>query len=136
FRSGILAAQISDTAVLEYGPTEILLGFGAISKYLRVSADLVVQPAAPARRGKPGSRPSKKTAGERQTVCWKGMDSNFRYRGRRPASGRSLRAQRVEDRCRKKGVRIRQLLVFVALGREWWARRRSVLSVSDPRERC
>src|SRR5260370_9572468 len=36
------------------------------------------------------------------------------------------------DRCRKKGVRIRQLLVCAALGREWWPRRRSVLSVSDP----
>src|SRR6202030_2794928 len=35
-----------------------------------------------------------------------------------------------------KGVRIRQLLVFAALGREWWAWRRSVLSVSDPRERA
>src|SRR6202011_2839043 len=63
-----------------YGPTEILLGFGAISKYLRVSADLVVQPAAPDPRGKPGSRPSKNTAGERQTVCWREMDSNHRYR--------------------------------------------------------
>ena len=40
------------------------------------------------------------------------------------------------DRCRKKGVRIRQLLVCAALGREWWARRQSVLSVSDPRERA
>src|SRR6202035_5921558 len=88
FRSGILAAQISDTAVLEYGPTEILLGFGAISKYLRVSADLVVQPAAPARRGKPDSRPSKKTAGERQTVCWREMDSNFRSPVRRTAFSR------------------------------------------------
>src|SRR6202040_1810082 len=27
--------------------------------------------------------PSKATAGERQTVCWREMDSNFRYRGRR-----------------------------------------------------
>src|SRR6202040_1023477 len=49
-----------------------------------------------------------------------------------PISTRTTR----RDRCRKKGVRIRQLLVFAALGREWWARRRSVLSVSDPRERA
>ena len=48
-----------------------------------------------------------------------------------PISTRTTR----RDRCRKKGVRIRQLLVFAALGREWWARRRSVLYVSDPRER-
>src|SRR5580693_3643743 len=30
------------------------------------------------------------------------MDSNFRYRGRRPASGRSLRAQRVETDAAKR----------------------------------
>src|ERR1700720_2620938 len=64
------------------------------------------------------------------------MDSNFRYRGRRPASGRSLRAQRVETDAAKREFRIRQLLVCAALGREWWARRRAVLSVSDPRERA
>jgi hypothetical protein len=34
-----------------------------------------------------------------------------------PISTRTTR----RDRCRKKGVRIRQLLVFAALGREWWA---------------
>src|SRR6202035_4576697 len=49
-----------------------------------------------------------------------------------PISTRTTR----RDRCRKKGVRIRQLLVCAAVGREWWARRRSVLSVSDPRERA
>src|ERR1700731_5082936 len=30
------------------------------------------------------------------------MDSNFRYRGRRPASGRSLHAQRVETDAAKR----------------------------------
>ena len=35
------------------------------------------------------------------TLRWRGMDSNFRYRGRRPASGRSLRAQRVETDAAK-----------------------------------
>src|SRR6202043_2982495 len=60
------------------------------------------QASSPEPRGKPGSRPSKTTAGERQTVCWRGMDSNFRYRGRRPASGRSLRAQRVETDAAKR----------------------------------
>src|SRR6202043_1209513 len=30
-------------------------------------------------RGKPGSRPSKAAAEERQTVCWREMDSNHRY---------------------------------------------------------
>ena len=47
-----------------------------------------------------------------------------------------LYAHNASRQSRKKGVRIRQLLVFAALGREWWARRRSVLSVSDPRERA
>src|SRR5580700_6754143 len=35
------------------------------------------------------------------TRRWREMDSNFRYRGRRPASGRSLRAQRVETDAAK-----------------------------------
>src|SRR6516164_9344096 len=34
--------------------------------------------------------------GVRTTLRWREPDSNFRYRGRRPACGRSLRAQRVE----------------------------------------
>jgi hypothetical protein len=40
------------------------------------------QPSSANPRGKPGSRPSKKTAGERQTVCWREVDSNFRFRTR------------------------------------------------------
>src|SRR5580658_8429523 len=36
------------------------------------------------------------------SLCWREMDSNFRYRGRRPASGRSLRAQRVETDAAKR----------------------------------
>src|ERR1700719_3719201 len=34
-------------------------------------------------RRKPGSRPSKAAAEERRTVCWREMDSNFRFRARR-----------------------------------------------------
>ena len=41
-------------------------------------------------------------AGSQWTLSWRGMDSNFRYRGRRPASGRSLRAQRVETDAAKR----------------------------------
>src|SRR5580704_16601692 len=37
-----------------------------------------------------------------RTHRWREMDSNFRYRGRRPASGRSLRAQRVETDAAKR----------------------------------
>src|SRR6202030_4068160 len=44
-----------------------------------VSADAVAKPSART-RGKPGSRPSKAAAEERQTVCWREMDSNFRFR--------------------------------------------------------
>ena len=39
-------------------------------------------------RGKPGSRPSKAAAEERQTVCWREMDSNFRSPVRRTAFSR------------------------------------------------
>jgi hypothetical protein len=41
-------------------------------------------------------------SGSQLTPRWRGMDSNFRYRGRRPASGRSLRAQRVETDAAKR----------------------------------
>jgi hypothetical protein len=37
-----------------------------------------------------------------QTLRWREMDSNFRYRGRRPACGRSLRARRVETDAAKR----------------------------------
>jgi hypothetical protein len=43
---GILAAHISGTAVLEYGPTETLSPVSAKWKALRVSADPVANPAA------------------------------------------------------------------------------------------
>jgi hypothetical protein len=69
---------------------------------LRVSADPVAKPAAHTRAESRGSRRSIADAGERRTVCWREMDSNFRYRGRRPASGRSLRAQRVETDAAKR----------------------------------
>src|SRR5260370_29143219 len=46
----------------------------------RVSADPVAKPAAQTRAEKRGSRPSKAAAGERLTVCWREMDSNFRFR--------------------------------------------------------
>ena len=39
------------------------------------------QASSPDPRGKPGSRPFKAAAGERQTVCWREMDSNYWYRG-------------------------------------------------------
>ena len=41
------------------------------------------QPSSANPRGKPGSRPSKAAAEERRTVCWREMDSNFRFRARR-----------------------------------------------------
>src|SRR5580704_6116876 len=45
---------------------------------------------------RPGARDS------HMTHRWREMDSNFRYRGRRPASGRSLHAQRVETDAAKR----------------------------------
>ena len=41
-------------------------------------------------------------SGSHSALRWREMDSNFRYRGRRPASGRSLRAQRVETDAAKR----------------------------------
>src|SRR5580693_2528014 len=46
--------------------------------------------------------PSREESGSQRTLRWREMDSNFRYRGRRPASGRSLRAQRVETDAAKR----------------------------------
>jgi hypothetical protein len=96
---------------------------------LRVSADPVAKAAAHTRAESRGSRPSKPDARERQTLRWRGMDSNFRYRGRRLASGRSLRAQRVETDPAKGSSD--QLLVCAGLRRKWSARR-PVLSVCCP----
>jgi hypothetical protein len=45
---------VTGTAVLEYGPAEILPPVGAISKHVRVSADLVATRARAHPRGKPG----------------------------------------------------------------------------------
>src|ERR1700724_2210942 len=75
---GILAAHISGTPVLEYGPAEILSPVGAKWKALRVSADPVAKPAVHTRAESRGSRPSKADAGERRTLRWREMDSNHR----------------------------------------------------------
>jgi hypothetical protein len=80
------SAPFKGNAVLEYGPTEILPPIGANWKTLRVSADPVAKPAALTRAESRGSRPSKTFAGERQTVCWRKVDSNCRSR----AMARSL----------------------------------------------
>src|ERR1700738_2169458 len=79
---GILAAHISGTPVLEYGPAEILPPVGAKWKALRVSADPVAKPGAHTRAESRGSRPSKADTGERQTLRWREMDSNFRFRAK------------------------------------------------------
>ena len=69
---------LSGTAVLEYGPTEILPPVSAQWRAWRVSTDPIAKPAAQTRAEKRGSRPSKAAAGERLTVCWREMDSNHR----------------------------------------------------------
>ena len=68
------SAPFKGNAVLKYGPTEILPPIGANWKTLRVSAVPVAKPAALTGAESRGSRPSKKFAGERQTVCWRGVD--------------------------------------------------------------
>src|SRR3984893_10836345 len=77
-RRGILANPISGTAVLEYGPAEILPPVGAISKHPARLCRPGRQASRGHPRGKPGSRPSKANAGERRTVCWREQDSNPR----------------------------------------------------------
>ena len=57
---------------------------------LRVSADPVAKPAAHTRAESRGSRPSNGDAGERRTVCWREMDSNFWYRGTKAVDFRSI----------------------------------------------
>src|SRR3984893_6379694 len=73
---------VTGTAVLEYGPTEILPQVGALSKHANVSADPVAKPAAHTRAESRGSGPSKVDAAERQTLCWREQDSNPRSPGR------------------------------------------------------
>src|SRR6266446_1956388 len=74
---------VTGTAVLEYGPTEILPQVGALSKHASVSADPGAKPAAHSRAESRGSRPPKAAPGERRTLRWREMDSNFRFRTRR-----------------------------------------------------
>src|SRR5580704_4098200 len=58
-------------------------------------------PRLPTGRWRPTAGADRLDRGSQQTQRWREMDSNFRYRGRRPASGRSLRAQRVETDAAK-----------------------------------
>src|SRR6266404_8876225 len=58
---------------------------------LRVSADPVAKPAARSRAESRGSRPSKAAPGERRTLRWREMDSNFRFPD--APSGRSAEAK-------------------------------------------
>jgi len=80
-RRGILADPISGTAVLEYGPTEILPPVGAKWKPLHVSADRVAKPAAHTRAESRRCRPSNADAAERLTLRWREMDSNSSLEG-------------------------------------------------------
>src|SRR6266550_1310564 len=77
---------VTGTAVLEYGPTETLPQVGALSKHAERLSDPVAKPAAHTRAESRGSGPSKVDAAERQTLCWREMDSNFRYRVKSPVT--------------------------------------------------
>jgi hypothetical protein len=70
------------TAVLEYRPTEILLPVGATSpRPARLwRRRLLPRPAHP--RKTPASPRRKANCGERRTVCWREMDSNFQFRAK------------------------------------------------------
>jgi len=76
-----IANRTRSTAVLEYGPTEtppllgvMLLGFARLCRHCR--------PARPAQWRKTRVFPGTEAkSGERRTVCWRGLDSNFQYAG-------------------------------------------------------
>jgi hypothetical protein len=58
---------------------------GRLARNRKPGASLLTRshkPAAQTRAEKRGSRPSKAAAGERLTVCWREVDSNFRFRAR------------------------------------------------------
>ena len=80
-RSGILADPLSGTPVLEYGATEILPPVGAISKHPARLCRPRRQADRPQPRGKPRFLVFESGAGERRTVRWREMDSNFQYAG-------------------------------------------------------
>jgi hypothetical protein len=82
-----LPGEVLEAARLLFGPSAQLGGLGEFG------LDLSDEPARNLDRGKSGSH---------WTLPRRGMGSNFRYRGRRPASGRSLRAQRVETDAAKR----------------------------------
>ena len=86
-----VANRSGKTAVLEYGPTEILPCSALYSRPARVSAANTVSPAFAHPRKTPASRPRKANSRGRLTVCWREVDSNFWFRteqgvGRVPAS--------------------------------------------------
>src|SRR5580693_1512308 len=109
---------ISLTAVLEFGPAETLPPVGAISKHPGVSADAVAKPSAQT-RAESRVLDLRKRLRKRDRLSAGGgwIRTSGTAPGFWPISTRTTR----RDRCRKKGVRIRRLLVFAALGREWWA---------------
>src|SRR4029077_5466745 len=76
---GLLADPISGHAVLEYGATEILPPVGAILKHPARLCRPGRQATPHSRAESRGSRHSKAARGERQTLRWREMDSNFRF---------------------------------------------------------
>src|ERR1700736_6089959 len=73
--------RIIGTAVLEYGLAETLPPVGAQWKARRVSADPVVKPAAQT-RAESRVLNVRKQKRERDSVCWREMDSNHRFPNR------------------------------------------------------
>src|ERR1700730_10394931 len=70
-------------------------------------------------RGKPGSQGSNAYAGERLTLCWREMDSNFQYRG---TKARDFR--RIPARLRRRQSEPQPPLGSAQAGRERPVRRR------------
>src|SRR5215831_11305500 len=81
---------ITGTAVLEFGPAETLSPVGAYRRLILVSVDRVTSHSPHTRAKSRGFRPRRATPAERRTVCWREMDSNFRFRATKAADFRRI----------------------------------------------
>ena len=138
---------ITGTAVLEYGPTEILPPVGAISKHRARLCRPGRQASRAHPRGKPGFWTFESGCGrETDSLCWREMDSNSRSLregkgcgqplskhcrfGPEPAGGSAFRAavpdwQRPEEAFRRSGTdgsipaSLQRRATVPALGLRW-----------------
>src|SRR5215831_11868992 len=88
---------ITGTAVLEFGPAETLSPVGAYRRLILVSVDRATSHSPHTRAKSRGFRPRRATPAERRTVCWRKVDSNFRFRDDLAVSGGSLNGRQQAE---------------------------------------